>query len=281
MLKELFESMQTQAAKASEAAVAAKLPVINCQVDDPANHHYWLNGSEVLIPKPTASRRHKVATVRDLAGYVAFYLAKYEPKNPLTIFVGETGATLLLDDTNRRDRVRLPFEHSTLWKFLVMCKHGKIFNQADLILALRNELAECNGVTEALTAARSLSVNTTADAHSIDQHGAQSMGNSVARKVAGNGKMLPEILNTGVAPLLLPEIMATKYPVDLLVDLNLATLQVKLTARADMIVDAWDKTQDATESAIVAALEKESIDLNKVFVFRGEVGKRKGDDSEE
>lgn len=148
-------------------------------------------GVEFLQSKPKW-RRYAATDLTGL-GQLIDFAAEREGTKPVA-FVGEGGVFVAFDESTRLEHATLPLPVSKQLQRLRAWEATRTaIGQAEMVLLLRSELHDTFTPSGLLPILRSLKFSSNADGEANLQHGRESMGMAINRKVAGgDADELPE-----------------------------------------------------------------------------------------
>ena len=207
---------------------------------------------EFVVPPP--ARSHKVYTLVDL---IAYAKGGVEEKTKGSLWYGPAGATLLIDDADRRDRVTFSLVLSDTWLRLAKLDGGdNALQPKDLIRLLRTHL----GASEATVAVfRKLDFQTMIKNSSNVSKNRESMGNSIEAEVQGTSD-LPEELFVEV-PIYCTAGEKQTYRVRLLLEYDPQAGRIIVCPKPDLLEDLVDRHQ----ADIRARLDAELADVLPIY----------------
>ena len=242
MLAEFFTKLQ-------EAAQARLVPsVVEIDGDD---RYVLINGEKHELPPDR--RAHRVDTLESLIEAAKFYATGMGEGDELagTVWHDEKQVVVLVNDSDRRDRVTLPLTLSEQYRALVAL--GKqSFTQKQLVLWLKRTMrgAIDDGL---LSAVRVLEFKRRNDGSGTVQHGKESLGRSVEAEVQGMAA-IPETVTAFVAVYSTPGCEA-KHPVVLSLDIDVDQQTFSLVPLADELTLAVQQAQRDLHAALDGELE--------------------------
>ena len=247
--RDALELLQTTAQEAQRATL---LPV-----PGDGRTAYVDKGAEIqTFPIPARPREHHVGSLSDLVNYAVH---ASEVANNLVVWHGPSSVVLLLDDSDRRDRVIFDLGFASRYEVLrTLAKDRTAFRQADFIRLLRIDLALDNVAVVAQF--RRLDFSFDKQGSGTIGHGSDRVGKTILAEVRGVAD-LPEWLDVSV-PVYQQTGERDEYIVRCLLEIDAINERFYLIPQQDALQEALDKAQES----IYVRLEEGLKSINKESV---------------
>lgn len=255
MLQELFEAIGHQAVKAAGLEIT-RIP--GC------DHRLLLkqpDGTMGDLEVPPTPRHHRAL---DLSAITEFALWSSEQSRRATIWYCRHGVLCVLDDSTRRDTVRLDLTFSPQ----LLCLQGleqyrKPMDQRATILLLRTTFAKCLGrAGDLIEIIRGVKFTNNQAGAAVVGHGKSSVGRSIEQEITGT-KALPEYVTLEV-PVFTAAWLQVKFPVELALEPDPATQTFTLIPLPGEIENAI-----AAAEALISMRLHDGLDGAEVPVYYG------------
>ena len=177
-----------QTAQAAADATMHKLP------GDGRTVYMAQNGTLTAFVVPPDNRAHAIRSLNDLIAYANAF-PRVEDPGPV-VWHSRNAVVLVLDDADRRDRVRFSLTHSERFNVLLKLSCGVVWmRQDEFVRTLRLKLGLDN--TAVVAQFRKLTWQVSNEAAGVVQQADVRLGKSITAKVEGVAE-LPEELNVPV-----------------------------------------------------------------------------------
>jgi len=244
--------------------------------NDPRRRHFFVKGDHHEIKIPPPKRDHTVSTPTDLVAFARLYTARRAHEAdlapPAVLWVSDSGASLILDDNDRRDAVDLLLPWDPIFEaVLKLAEPGRPpFTQAAFVRFLRLSL----GLGEdEITPWRHLKWQSRNDtATGVGTQG-ESLGREVLAHVEGREGDLPqEVKLSGLGVYSLSD-LATPAVIRLAIEVDAPEQRIHLAPLPGEIEDARHFAVDT----VVEFIRERLVDpdgpgdpVENVEVYRGE-----------
>lgn len=148
------------------------------------------------------------------------------------VYVSESGVTVVLDETDRTERVTMDFAFSP--QFQALKRLEQPTNQKALVTALRSALYGCCGYIDIVNVVRKIQFNRTSDGKTTVEHGRESLGRSVEKAVQSMGGEIPEELTFVVSLFSVPSDVPTRIELRYAIDIDVDNENIKLVPIGDI-----------------------------------------------
>lgn len=239
----------------NERFLAAKaIARINHLSECDSRHEYYdVGGVLTPVELPPEDRSHSVRTVDDLI----LAAKRWGVPEATTIFIGTGSVTVLIDDADRLETVRLDLPLHPQFKFLEGCEEKSLADQPTFLKSLRIHLPGIERRDELISRVRSIKWKSSTDGYSEFSQGRESLGKSVEAEIIGASEI--------------PEAIVVNTPVFALADLDmkvgiLCDLEVVATSQrfrfcplADELRSKREIVLDVLKKTIVKSLPKATV----------------------
>lgn len=158
-------------------------------------HEYIIERRDGTLTEKTAEPEPRDHKALDLSAVIAFATDYDAP----SVWYSRHSVTCLVNDEERRDKVRLSLDWSPPMKALMQLEaRPDPMKQSQLVLLLRTTFARCLAPAgDILTAVRSLKFSAGSDGASSIQHTSVSVGRAIRSEITG-AKVIPEEITLDV-----------------------------------------------------------------------------------
>lgn len=238
----LAEAIERIRALGEEAAGFFELPQT-----DPRIHRVLINGAVESFEVAPEFREHDVDTLEDLIAWAESGMCD----NPV-VWHGRSRVVLLLDDTDREDRVQFSLDYSEPFKAIIaLAEKRPKMEQRAVIQLLRVDL----GLQDPELIGRFRALDWSDDRQTRGQvhHGKESLGREINAELMGaNG--LPEEI-TAEVPLYRNQGERAQYPITLIVDVDPVNQRIALVPRPNQLDEVLATHQAWIRQRLLTALE--------------------------
>lgn len=254
MIKEALDYVFSRASEVAAAKSEDRKAKIVALPGDGRTVTIDRNGELEDYAVPPALRNHIVSSADDLIAAAQFWKDASR-----VIWIDGASLVLIIDDTDRRERVTLPLVESAVFKAVKACKAA--LSQPELIRLLRVEFRNATKAGETLAAVRRLKFRKSATGHGDIQHGNESMGQLVENEVTG-ADAIPEslIVNTNI--------YSNPGEDEKLFGIGM-DLEIDAAAQKFILRPMPDEIERVTAAALQAIRERIEEHLEGVAVFYG------------
>jgi len=213
---------------------------------------------KVADPEP---RDHNILFVEDM---VAFAINHKSDLDSMSIWCSRTGITLILNESTRRDHVRLPLEKSRQISTLELWNNSTIWlDQTSLVRILRATFSECLP-GQVIPAFRRLKFRVNSSGEKVLEHGRSSIGKTLEAELTGESA-LPEELVFHV-PMFNGSNLSIWSHIRCIVDADPHAEKIAIIPQAGQCEGAWLRSESE-----IAKLIKERIgEESGIHVYCGE-----------
>lgn len=253
MLKELFESIVTQAHKSTEKEKPRIVPELSSE--DRRRVAFVYQDEIQFHDVPAEARDHTATSSADFRDLV-LELIEVEPA---LIFIGSESVVAILNSTDRRDRVTLPLVFSD--QFEALGRLPKSFTQRDAIAFLRRQM-DGTGLEDYADSFRAVVFERQQQSAGKSQRDAESMGKSIESRVTGTQDIPDKI--EGTVKVFAQELSSSinERPIEIGVDVRLS----------EELFDFWlppNMLTTATQSALLSLKSLLAEEIPNALVVRG------------
>jgi hypothetical protein len=248
----VFDRIAKQEADKLAAVERTRTPQVVKELSEPTRHAVYHDGALTMVDHPLPTRGHAILTLDDFADAVKRW--GDDPKS--TVFVCDTGLTLICDDEYRRDRVCMRIGASQGFRIAVALTEGRTYSHPQLMQLLRTELRQnlLDSGKLFMDYVKSIRFQSkTSGSSAISQSGA-SMGQAVEMELHGvEGRDVPEEFELKVPVFAAP---APKIEETIRVDVTIdfTNMNFKLMTNEDLIQQAAVDSLKLLRSQLLAVL---------------------------
>lgn len=253
MLAELIDKLRGLCSQADGIAVR--------EVDSlPESVFIRQGGEHRIVEVPPARREHRVSDIAAMKEAVSTMSG-----GNAQVFHGHAVVEVHLDNSDRRDTLRMALHTSAAYKALVGLVDGKRFSPRDVVTFLKYNLAGTGEDTQALIGVlREVKHQTRIDGGGVVQHGRESMGRAVEAEVS-NADRIPEYVRVVMSVYRNPDLRAAtalSVRVGIILHADTASSRddlIELRIMGDSLDDAVEDAQKAVGDILCAAMPKVSV----------------------
>jgi hypothetical protein len=209
------------------------------------------HGVLVEIPVKPPVREHAVFSIEDLIVYAGNVAELQKEAPPCTVWHSDAGVVLILNDSDRRDRVVFALNHSNQFKAMQALEAKRpSMTQTEFIRVLRLELF----VPEATIAIfRKLDWKNSVEQHGEKLRNRESLGKSVESQVLGTAE-IPDSLTISL-PVYCNLGQDREYSIRCLVELDAINARIQLVPEAGELDRAVDTHQAFLRGVLESSLQ--------------------------
>jgi hypothetical protein len=251
-LENVLEITNNQQEELSQARRELEKPVVVKELSTDTMHAVFIGGKvdTTTHAKQPPRRGHVVQTINDFA----LAVDRWGDAELSSLWVDSNGVTLVIDDTHRLDRVRLPAATSEGYTLVTGFREAKVLSQLEFVALLRTKLVGYVVEPGLLGLIRRLKWSNSDAGHSVVNSGSASLGQSVEKQLSGlENEELPESFTVQVpiwqAPL---NEFREKIRVDITIDFG--SQKFRLEVSKDSIAEALLSAQLRLKTAVVEKL---------------------------
>lgn len=172
-------------------------------------------------------------------------------------YVNESGITVVLDNEDRLEAVRMQFQFSDPYKALLSLEDGMA--QRALVKVLRTTLAGCVDHEGFLAIVRQLEFDVNRGARADLKHTKESMGRSVEKEVRANAGEMPEEIRIVVPLFTVPHDVPTEITLMCAVTLDIDNERIGIAPTGDSLAREQKRVMTEIVSRLDALMPDESL----------------------
>ncbi len=254
MISEAIDSIVGVTEAKDKAQYDARAPKLIGKTADGRREIFEHKGEFVERDVTPSLRFHHVDTVVDLIAATTRWAGNGKVG---VLWLNWYSATLVIDDSDRRDVVTLALVEGDTWK-LIKEIAKKQFTQAELVRLLRTKLITAQGRLDLLASVRSIKFRNHVSGTSSIQHGNESMGNSIENEVSGAAD-LPESITVDTYVYANMGERDMSWPVHIDLEINAKEQKFALTPTGDELAIVSQAALESIRGRIEVALPDVSV----------------------